>query len=90
MARFNKSIAAIAAAASLVFATTAATAQTRVEPVSAASTRAATPTQKDAQLQGLIGGAPLWLVAVLGALVLAGVIAAATSGGGNDQSPESP
>ena len=90
MGRLNKSIAVIAAAASLVFSTTVATAQARVEPVRAASTRASTPTQQNAQLRGNIGGAPAWVVALLAALAVAGLIAAATSGGGNDQSPESP
>lgn len=86
MGRFNKSMAIIAAASSLIMSTTAATAQTRVEPVRAAPTRAATPAQRNAQ----ISGAPVWLVALLAALAVAGLIAAATSGGGNDQSPESP
>lgn len=86
MRQFNKSIAVIAAAAGLMISTASATAQARVEPVRTASTRAATPTQQNAQ----IAGAPIWLVALLGALAVAGLIAAATSGGGNDQSPESP
>ncbi|WP_375271573.1 hypothetical protein [Sphingomonas sp.] len=79
-------MAIIAAASSLIISTTAATAQTRVEPTRAASTRAATPAQRNAQ----IAGAPVWLVALLAALAVAGLIAAATSGGDNDQSPESP
>lgn len=85
MRRFNKHIAVIAAASGLMFSTMSAAAQTRVEPARAASARAATPTQRNAQ----IAGAPTWLVALLAALAVAGLIAAATSGG-NDQLPESP
>jgi len=86
MGRFNKSMAVIAAASSLMFSTVSATAQARVEPARAAATRAAAPSQRNAQ----IAGAPVWLVALLAALAVAGLIAAATSGGDDDQAPESP
>lgn len=86
MGRFNKSMAVIAAASSLMFSTASATAQARVEPARAASTRAAAPSQRNAQL----AAAPIWLLALLGALAVAGLVAAATSGGGDDQAPESP